>query len=285
MPEAAIIIPHYNDVARLQRCLEALMPQLVPEVELIVVDNASSDSLEPLRTAYPDLRIVIEPLKGAACARNRGVAETQATRLFFLDCDCVPAADWLETALRIAPQADVIGGAISVFDETPPPRNGAQGFEAVFAFDNRAYVEKKGFSVTANLLTRRDVFAATGPFVHGVSEDLDWCRRATAQGFGLSYDAALQVSHPSRGDWSALRRKWLRLTEESFGVNGKGAQARIKWALKAFAMPVSILAHLPKVLTSPALRDAGERRRAAMTLARLRLARMGWMLGQALRGA
>ncbi len=166
-----------------------------------------------------------------------------------------------------------------------PPRNGAQGFEAVFAFDNRAYVQKKGFSVTANLLTRRDVFAATGPFVHGVSEDLDWCHRATAQGFDLTYDAALQVLHPSRGDWAALRRKWLRLTEESFGVNGKGAKARVKWALKALAMPVSILAHLPKVLTAPALRDAGERRRAAITLARLRLARMGWMLGQALRGA
>ncbi len=97
------------------------MPQLVPEVELIVVDNASTASLEPLRAAYPDLRIVIEPLKGAASARNCGVAETQAPRLFFLDCDCVPAADWLKTALRIAPEADVIGGAIAVFDETPPP--------------------------------------------------------------------------------------------------------------------------------------------------------------------
>jgi hypothetical protein len=82
-----------------------------------------------------------------------------------------------------------------------------------------------------------------------------------------------------------LRRKWLRLTEKYFGVNGKSAKARVKRALKAFAMPVSILAHLPKVLSSPALRDTGERRPAAITLARLRLSQMGWMLGQALRGA
>ncbi len=285
MIEAAIIIPHYNDALRLRRCLGALIPQTSEHCEVIVVDNASSVNLDAVRQAYPNLRIVTEPRKGAAEARNRGVAETTAARLFFLDCDCVPAADWLDTALRIAPMADVIGGSIAVFDETAPPRSGAQGFEAVFAFDNRAYVEQKGFSVTANLLTRRDVFAATGPFVHGLSEDLDWCRRATAQGFRLAYDATLQVSHPSRGDWEALRRKWRRLTEESFGVNGHGVLARIKWALKALAMPASILAHLPRILTSPVLRDGAERRRAALTLARLRMARMGWMLGQALRGA
>lgn len=284
MPEAAIIIPHYNDVVRLQRCLDALMPQMSADCELVVVDNASDKSLDLVQQAWPDLCIVTETRKGAAEARNRGVAATTAARLFFLDCDCVPDADWLATALQIAPRADIIGGSIAVFDETAPPRSGAQAFEAVFAFDNRAYVEQKGFSVTANLLTRRDVFATTGPFVHGVSEDLDWCRRATKQGYGLIYADDLRVSHPSRGDWAALRRKWLRLTKESFGVNGHSVLARAKWALKSLAMPASILAHLPRVLVSPALRSGLERRRAALTLVRLRMVRMGWMLGQALSG-
>lgn len=110
--------------------------------------------------------------------------------------------------------ADLVGGRVSVFDETPPPRTGAQAFEVAFAFDNRAYIAAKGFSVTANLVTRRDVFLATGPFVHGVSEDLDWCRRATAKGFRLAYDDDLRVGHPSRNDWPALRRKWQRVAED-----------------------------------------------------------------------
>lgn len=285
MAEAAVIIPHYNDMTRLMRCLAALWPQLTPEVEVLVVDNGSTEDLAPLHAAYPDLRIVTETTKGAANARNHGVAETSAPRLFFLDCDCVPDADWLATALRIASRADLIGGRIDVFDETPPPRSGAQAFETVFAFDNRAYVERKGFSVTANLLTRRDVFEATGPFVHGLSEDLDWCHRAGTRGYRLVYADELRVSHPSRSDWPALIRKWRRLTEEGFGVNGQGLAARLKWSAKALAMPLSVLAHLPSVLRHPALQSGLERRRAARTLARLRFTRMGWMLRQALRGS
>lgn len=278
--EAAIIIPHYNDVARLESCLKALLPQLGSQIEMVVVDNASTDSLAPLRAAFPDVRIVTELRKGAAEARNRGVAETTAEKLFFLDCDCIPAPDWVSTALAIAPQADVIGGSVTVFDETAPPRTGAQAFEAVFAFDNRSYVEQKGFSVTANLLTRRSVFAETGPFVHGLSEDLDWCRRAVARGHHLIYVDALRVGHPSRGDWAELRHKWLRLTQEEFNVDGNSAVSRLKWTCKALAMPISVLIHLPKIWRYPRVTTPQDRWRATQILVRLRLARMGWMLRQ-----
>lgn len=279
-PRAAVVIPHHDDAARLARCLDALMPQVPGDVEVVVVDNASPRAP---RVAHSRARLVVEPAKGAAVARNRGVAETTAPVLLFLDCDCVPDGDWLATALAAARRADVVGGAVTLFDETPPPRSGAQAFETVFAFDNRAYIERKGFSVTANLVTRRAVFDATGPFVPGLSEDLDWCRRAVARGFALAYAPDLRVAHPTRADWPALARKWRRLTDEGFAVNGRGAGARLRWAAKALAMPLSVAAHAPRVLRHPALSGA-ERMRALGTLARLRLARMRWMLGQALRG-
>lgn len=282
--ETAILIPHRDDTLRLLRCLAALVPQLAAGDEVVVVDNGSTGSLAAVRAAHPGVRLVVEPQQGAAHARNRGVAETTAPRLIFLDCDCVPAPGWLGTARTATDRADVVGGRIEVFDETPGPRSGAQAFEAVFAFDNRGYVERKGFSVTANLVTRRDVFAAVGPFVHGLSEDLDWCRRAVAKGYRLAYDDGLCVGHPSRGDWAALARKWQRLTAEGFAVNGGSPRHRLAWALTALAMPLSILAHAPRVLRHPALRDAGERRRALATLARLRLVRMIWMLRQAVTG-
>lgn len=285
MFDAAIIIPHFNDLRRLTRCLNALMPQLVPGVELLVVDNASTEDLSPLRAAWPELRIVHEPRKGAAEARNRGVAETRAPRLFFLDCDCVPAADWLASALAVADRGDIIGGAVTVFDETPAPRSGAEAFETVFAFHNRRYVEEENFSVTANLLTRRDVFEAIGPFVAGVSEDLEWCRRAAAKGYGLVYEDSLRVAHPSRQDWDALRRKWKRMTEEKFCLNGNGPLARLRWALASLMMPGSALIHMPRVIRHPALRGAAERRAALQTLFRLRMQRMAWMLAQAWTGS
>jgi glycosyltransferase involved in cell wall biosynthesis len=283
---AAVIVPHYNDVVRLLRCLDSLVPQCGTDVDLLVVDNGSTDSLAHVRLAWPDVRIVTETAKGAANARNRGVAETTAPLLFFIDCDCLPDPAWVAMARTTLSRtaADLVGGRVSVFDETPPPRNGAQAFETVFAFDNRGYVEQKGFSVTANLVTRRDVFLATGPFTHGLSEDLDWCHRAAAKGFRLAYDDTLRVRHPSRNEWVALRRKWRRMTDEGFGVNGRTPWRRVVWAAKALLMPPSILAHVLRVLRHPALNDTGERLRALGTLARLRLTRMAWMLGQAVRG-
>lgn len=281
-PEAAVIIPHYNDVARLARCLDRLMAQDRAGVEVVVVDNGSTESLAAVMADHPEARFVIEPRKGAAMARNRGVAETTAALLFFLDSDCLPDADWLAAARRVASQSDLVGGAIKVFDETPPPRNGAQAFEAVFGFNYRHYIDKKGFSVTANLLTRREVFQAVGPFVPGLSEDLDWCHRGRALGYKLTCAEELRVGHPSRSDWAALRRKWLRLTQEEFAVNGSTPKRRLRWFIKALAMPVSALVHAPKLLTDPRLNSFGERMAGLATLTRLRLRRCIWMLRQTL---
>ena len=246
-----------------------------------LIGHDVTQPLDPVRTAWPDLRIVTEPIKGAAAARNRGVAETGARGLLFLDCDCVPAKDWLSRARDLIGQADITGGAIDVFDETPPPRSGAEAFETIFAFDNRAYIETKGFTVTANLVTTRAVFDRTGPFRPGLSEDLDWCHRATAAGARLAYDENLRVAHPTRPDWPALRRKWRRLTDEAWGLRETTLPARAGWALRALAMPVSVAAHAPRILFSPRLDGPGERFAAFATLIRLRLLRCLWMLRQA----
>ena len=281
-PEIAIIIPHYNDVARLRRCLNALIENDLARCEILVVDNGSTEPLEDVEDAFPAIRFVSEAEKGAAAARNRGVRETTAPLLMFIDADCVAAPDWVAVGRAVAGRADIIGGRVEVFDETPPPRSGAEAFEAVFAFNFRHYIEVQGFSGTGNLITRRDVFEDVGPFRGGISEDTDWSFRATAKGYSLIYEDGLRVGHPSRSDWPALRTKWRRLTQEQFGLKVHGPKSRLLWIFKALAMPASILVHLPKILKSPKLSGPAERWRAAATLVRLRLRRMVWMLRQAL---
>jgi len=280
-PHYGVIIPHYNDTVRLRRCLAALMPQAGDDTEVIVADNGSDQDLSALMAEFPQVQFVHEPASGAGLARNKGVAASRAAWLLFIDADCVPAPDWLAVGRQIARPGTVIGGRVDVFDETPPPRSGAEAFEAVFAFHMQAYFERKSFLGAGNLILSRAVFDKTGGFRTGVSEDVEWSQRAAATGFELAYEDGFAVKHPSRSDWAALSRKWRRLASEEFLLRGQGA--RLKWAAKALAMPVSILAHISKVLTHPAL-DRAEKRRALVTLVRLRLARMVWMLGQAVTG-
>lgn len=281
--DLAIVIPHFDDLARLRRCLTALAAQDCSGVDVIVADNATPGGLGSLPSDFPWLRFVTEHRKGAAAARNAGAAATTAPWIAFLDADCVPARNWLAKARGIADgKEDVVtGGRIRVFDETPPPRSGAEAFETVFAFNQDGYITRKGFSVTANLVTARSTFTAVGPFVVGVSEDLDWCHRATAAGYQLVYDPALCVSHPTRSDWPALRRKWRRTTAEGFGLVRHSLSGRAGWAMKALAMPLSVFLHLPRIFAHSEL-SWNEKLRAAGTLVRLRLARMVWMIEQSI---
>ncbi|SFJ73943.1 glycosyltransferase family 2 protein [Jannaschia pohangensis] len=274
-PRAAIIIPHRDDPDRLDRCLMSLV---VPGgVEVIVVDNGSATDIAPLIDRHTGTRLVREPTPGAGPARNAGVAATGAPILLFLDADCIAAPNWVQTALDLMTDDMLIGGAVAVFDETAPPRSGAQAFEAVFAFDNRSYIKDQGFSVTANLATTRAIFDATGPFRAGLSEDKDWCLRACAAGFSIRYSKAMRVSHPSRGDWPALARKWRRLTEEAAALHRASGGSPVAWWLRALAMPLSAIAHAPKILLARNL-TWGERWRGFGTLIRLRCARLVWML-------
>ncbi|MEO1308089.1 MAG: glycosyltransferase family 2 protein, partial [Pseudomonadota bacterium] len=86
------------------------------------------------------------------------------------------------------------------------------------------------------------------------------------------------VSHPTRRDWPALRKKWQRTTEEAYHLHPSTPVGRLKWYLRAVAMPLSIFAQVPKVLRHPGLKGSSERLAALATLARLRLTRARWML-------
>lgn len=278
LPDVSVVIPHYNDLARLDRCLDAVGAQELPggRFEVIVADNMSPVGEAAVRAVVGTrARVVPAVEKGAGPARNAGVAAAQGRVLAFTDCDCVPEAGWLAAGVAALDGCDVVGGRMIVLTEGGPIRSGAEAFEAVFAFNNRRYVEEQGFTVTANLFCPRAVFETVGPFRVGVSEDVEWCQRARAAGYRIGYAEDAAVGHPARADWTALRRKWERLNAEMFELAVTRPGGRLRWAVASLAMPLSIAAHAPAVLRSPALRGAGERARALATLARLRLWRFG----------
>lgn len=153
----------------------------------------------------------------------------------------------------------------------PGERSGAEAFEQVFAFDNRHYVEKLGFTVTANLFTRREVFTSVGGFRMHVSEDLEWCRRAVDGGYRIAFEPKAVVAHPARSDWPELLRKWQRLQQESYALALENPGGRMRWLTRAWALPASIPVHAIRILMTDELSNGAERWRALVTLVRLRL--------------
>lgn len=278
-PEASVVIPHYRDACRLDRCLMSLGQSVGRAlVEIIVVDNGPRTLGASFVGRHPNVRFFHESRQGAAHARNTGVASAKGPILIFTDSDCIVGPEFLERAIKAGLTHDIIGGAITLSSPIEGQKNGIQAFEHVFAFNQQEYVAKKGFSVTANLVTTRAVFAKTGPFQTGVSEDLDWCHRAIKLGFKLVFEPGLGVFHPARETWPQLRDKWRRITSESYGVHCAAAAPDVMWYLRAALMPVSIAYHIPRILVSSSLSSPQERWGGIVILARLRLWRAAEMV-------
>jgi glycosyltransferase involved in cell wall biosynthesis len=280
-PKVSVIVPHYSDLAALDQCLDLLVRQNFPKAdfEIIVADNASPQGEAAVAAAIAGrARLVIVPEKGAGPARNGGVAASSGAVLAFIDCDCLPDPQWLAAGVAALERYDFVGGAVEVMVADEGDLTQAEAFERVFAFHNKDYVERKGFTVTANLFCRRALFDDVGGFRTGVSEDLDWSHRARAAGYSLGYEPAAMVGHPARRTWDDLIKKWRRLNLESYGLVAGTAAGRQRWVVKSLALPLSAVAHTPRVLFDPGLSSMRHRWLALSALYRLRL----WRCGDAL---
>jgi len=274
LPYVSVVVPHYNDLVRLRTCLDALCGQTLPigSFEIVVADNASPVERHALDEVIAGrARLVVVDQRGAGPARNGGVNCARGEILAFTDCDCVPEPKWLEEGLRALGAGDLVGGAMRVLVDDAGSMTGAEAFELEFAFDNEQYVKRKSFSVTANLFCRREVFEAVGGFGVGISEDFDWCRRAKALGFKITYAPSAIVGHPARRNWVELRHKWARLNRESFATFAGTPVGRIAWFARSVALPASAIVHTPRVLLSNKLPRAGDKLAAIRVLYGVRL--------------
>jgi glycosyltransferase involved in cell wall biosynthesis len=281
-PNVSVIIPHYRDLRGLAVCLEALERQLFPRdrFEIIVADNASPEGPEVVAAVIAGrARLVVVPEKGAGPARNGGVAASSGEILAFIDSDCVAEPEWIAEALKGLQDFDFIGGRVKVLVEDPRRITPVEAFERVFAFDFKTYIEKKRFTGAGNLVCPRRVFDAVGGFKSGVSEDLEWSRRAQACGFTLGYVPKAIVAHPARRSWPELVAKWRRVNLESYGLLKPGLNGRLRWLMKALLMPASAVVHSGKVMVSPELDSARDRWGAIGVLFRIRF----WRLADSVR--
>jgi GT2 family glycosyltransferase len=269
----SIIIPHCNDLQNLQTCLDLLAVQTIPsdQYEIIVADNNSDCGLAAVtELCGTAANVVHASIQGAGAARNAGVKAAHARYLAFLDSDCRPARDWLERGLAALAAGDLVGGRVDVDVNDNRNLTAVEAFEVVFAFNNKRYVEREGFSVTANMFISRASFEKVGGFRVGVSEDKDWGWRAMALGLQWTYAPDVRVSHPARRDWDDLCRKWRRIMRESYLLTREQPFGRLVWALRAWLILCSSAFHALTVLRSPKLLRLGDRMKAMGVLFRTR---------------
>jgi glycosyltransferase involved in cell wall biosynthesis len=83
----AVVITTYNHAHFLPAAIESVLAQTEEPAEIVVIDDGSDDHPEEVTARYPGVRIVRQPNAGLAAARNRGLRETSAPFVLFLDAD------------------------------------------------------------------------------------------------------------------------------------------------------------------------------------------------------
>lgn len=118
----SVIIPVYNRAQLIRRCLDGVANQKFPNMEVIVVDNGSTDStlseIEKWREKNRgnlesefSFKLLTEPKRGACAARNKGLKEATGEWILFFDSDDLMLPDLLEKAMatvKESPDADII---------------------------------------------------------------------------------------------------------------------------------------------------------------------------------
>jgi GT2 family glycosyltransferase len=272
-PQLSIIIPHFNDVENLVKCVRMLKAQsLAPATfEIVVADNNSPVGIDVVRQAVDgDATVVEAPVQGAGPARNAAVAASIGSVLAFIDSDCRPQRDWLERGLAALGKTDVVGGRVDIVSRNPASPNPIEAFEMATAFPIRDYVERKRFAVTANMFVPRSIFEEVGNFRSTVAEDMDWCHRAVAAGFRLGYADDVVVAHPARITWHELSRKWRRTNAETFALTMEGRGGAARWLLQCLLVLASIGPHGAKILVTPKLKGLPAKLGAVVILIRIR---------------
>ncbi len=218
LPSVSVVVPVRDSPEDLRRCVAALLAQDYPEdlLDIVVADNGSARPPQGILPRTPRLQVLSEPRPGSYQARNAALAVARGEVIAFTDADCTPHPTWVRrgvAALDTAPAADAVGGAVHLVFAGGRPRTGAEWYEYLHAFPQEDYV-RRGFSVTANLLTRRTVVDRIGLFDTTLESggDAEWGRRLVAQGGHLRYAPSAVVDHPARASRREVIVKARRTT-------------------------------------------------------------------------
>ena len=216
MPDVSVVIPTYNRAGLLPRAMDSALAQTYDDLELVVVDDGSTDDTEAVVRGYDDPRVryvAHETNRGANVARNTGIEAAEGEYVAFLDSDDewlprkierqvdrVGESTWVGAYCGAETRTEGVGAELRASvasmlaraDEAPEYRGGTRLVGEILA-DN----VQPGAGST--LLVRTDVARAIGGFDEALDrfQDPEFVLRVLGEGPLTYVDEPLVVRHPT----------------------------------------------------------------------------------------
>ncbi|MGD0014479.1 MAG: glycosyltransferase family A protein [Bryobacteraceae bacterium] len=246
-PAVSVVVPLYNKRDAIRGCLGAVLRQTLPQFEVIVVDDGSTDGGGDIVRQIADgrVRVVAQENRGASAARNRGIAESRGELVALLDADDEWEPDFLETMRHLAavfPNAGIYaaglrrlksdGSSVEIFASLAADPGLVEDYFG-------APQEGLLFAPSCAVL-RRSVLADIGGYPEGepVGEDLDlWVRVALKYGIACTRRVLVTYHVDEEGDRG---RRRLAVKQRPYPIHVR----TLKTMLAAGSVPAEKLDHV-----------------------------------------
>jgi O-antigen biosynthesis protein len=209
-PRISVVICAHNSADTIAECLRHTCALDYPELEVIVVDDGSTDATPEIAAAYP-ARIVRIPHSGLAAARNEGFQAARGELVAYLDADAYPASEW-PYYLALGLDAPNVGGTGG---PNLPPRDdpvsahvvarSPGGPVHVLTSDDRAE-----HVPGCNMAFWKIVLSEVGgfdPVYTEAGDDVDLCWKALNRNWKIGFHPAAFVWHHRRPGLKAYLRQ------------------------------------------------------------------------------
>jgi len=177
--QISVIIPVYNDALYIKEALMSVLSQGIENLEIILVDDGSTDDFEDHIEELndPRIKLIKQANSGAAAARNNGINNAKGEFIAFLDADDIWSGNKLKLQLDVLLNRKdiqmVFGHVKEFYDKSIEGHHDLQKSEKTFV----------GYSPIALLISKKD-FLKIGNFESKwkVAEFIDWYDRAKQGG-------------------------------------------------------------------------------------------------------
>ena len=238
MKTVSVIIPTYNDTQRLRWVLEGLLAQTYDDFEVIVVNDGGDESTSGLVREYENSLnaycLYLDPLTPdfrAAAARNLGVKFSSGEVLIFLDTDCVPAPNLVETHLdNVVPNSVLCGRRRFIDENVAEAMELPLDYEALRAVSHPdEYPDDANVFLSCHLGMLAELFCAYGGFDesfvgYGAEDQELMCRyaRAGVQFVNLKGTEVIHLWHPPRATHQPINgiERLIPLRDSPLVANG-----------------------------------------------------------------